>query len=99
MRGLILIGAALLCGSCSYHARNSDYHGSLRRKTSKMLSVDFVDMIVEQEGEDIEDFVALSKEKARLCEEKKSGENFKRVKNKNYMVTKNDQGDWIYIQE
>lgn len=90
---------SFFCMSCSFHARNKDYQGALRRSTKKMLSVDFVEMIVENEEELVEDFVVLSKEQARIYEERNIKQDKKRPRIQKYYMTKNESGEWIYIKE
>ncbi len=98
-RILLLTCILLPLSACSQHARNSEYSGALRRATRGMLSVDFVDLIVEQEDEHKEDYVVFSKEEALLCEQEQRAVTTSTKKRKPFHVTKNESGEWIYIQD
>ncbi len=85
---------------CSYKARNSEYRSQLRRATRDMLSVDFVDLIVEQEDENKEDYVVFSKEEAEFCNDLANPLPQKNKDSKHtYHVIKNDSGEWVYIKD
>lgn len=97
---ITLLILACIASGCSYRAKNPSYQGKISRATRHMLSVDFVDLIVEPEDENQEDYVVLTKEEAEL----KNNPNTQKVKRKNkskitYFVSKNEDGDWVYIPE
>lgn len=99
-RILVLIVATLFFSSCAYHAKNPDYHAKMRRATRDMLSVDFVDLIVEQDDEFKEDYVVLSKNDALLLNEGiKNTDRASKNSSKRYYVIKNDEGNLIYVKE
>lgn len=99
MRSIFLLAVlSLTLSSCSYRAKNADYQSGMRKATREMLSVDFVDLIVEQEDENKEDFVVFSKEEASLYMDGAKVKTKKKSK-KTYYVTKNESGDWVYIED
>lgn len=90
----------LALSACSYRAKNVSYQGKLSRATRHMLSVDFVDLIVEPDDENQEDYVVLTKEEAELRNHQNPSKVKRKKKSKiTYFVTKNDDGEWVYVPE